>query len=185
MLGHVMPSFPHTLIGLGPFANQGCKIVFDKTPVAVFHPNNHPILKGWQDLDGPRLWQFPLTASPTPPVHAPLLALVSAEPSATMLEFQPHPSQSIQATSAAMKKYARSYSTYLHLTFWLKGRSVLKIPFASVSQEFCVPGGLYFGYSMFPGVMLASSMHSPESLFLALQQLSLALDLNTTITMIE
>jgi hypothetical protein len=26
MQGHVMPSFPHTLIGLGPFANLGCQI---------------------------------------------------------------------------------------------------------------------------------------------------------------
>jgi hypothetical protein len=72
MLGHVMPSFPHTLIGLGPFANQGCKIVFDKTSVAVFHPDGHPILKGWQDLDRSRLWQFPLTAPPPPPAHSPL-----------------------------------------------------------------------------------------------------------------
>jgi hypothetical protein len=56
----------------------------------------------------------------------------------------------------------------------------MKDNFASASQEFCVLGGLYFGYSVFPGVMLASSMHSPESLFPDLQQLLLALDLNTT-----
>jgi hypothetical protein len=48
MSGHVMPSFPHTLIGLIPFADQGCKIVFNKTLVTVFHPNGHPILE-----DGP------------------------------------------------------------------------------------------------------------------------------------
>jgi hypothetical protein len=53
MSGHVMPSFPHTLIGLGPFADQGCKIVFNKTSVTVFHLDGHPILKGWQDLDTP------------------------------------------------------------------------------------------------------------------------------------
>jgi hypothetical protein len=45
MLGHVMPSFPHTLIGLGPFANQGYKIVFDMTLAAVFHPDGHPSSK--------------------------------------------------------------------------------------------------------------------------------------------
>jgi hypothetical protein len=28
LLGHVMPNFPHTLIGLGLFANQDCIIVF-------------------------------------------------------------------------------------------------------------------------------------------------------------
>jgi hypothetical protein len=62
MTGHVMPAFPHTLIGLGPFADLGCKIVFTKTSVTVYHPDGHPILSGWRDKTGPRLWQFPLTA---------------------------------------------------------------------------------------------------------------------------
>jgi hypothetical protein len=56
MQGHVMPSFTHTLIGLGPFADQGCTIVFTKTAVTVYHPDSHPLLSGWQELDGPRLW---------------------------------------------------------------------------------------------------------------------------------
>jgi hypothetical protein len=101
MLGHVMPSFPHTLIGLGPFANQGCNIVFDKTSVTVFHLDGHPILNGWWDLHGTWLWQFPLTASPPAPALLPPVAPVSVGPSAAMLAFQPHPSQCIQATSAA------------------------------------------------------------------------------------
>ena len=46
MSGHVMPSFPHTLIGLGSFTDQGCNIVFTKTTVTVYHPNGHPILSG-------------------------------------------------------------------------------------------------------------------------------------------
>jgi hypothetical protein len=53
MSGHVMLFFPHTLISLGPFTNQGYKIFFDKTSVTVFHPDGHPIFKGWRDLDGP------------------------------------------------------------------------------------------------------------------------------------
>ncbi len=47
LLGHVMPNFPHTLIGLGPFADQDCMIVFTKTAVTVYHPDGHPILSGW------------------------------------------------------------------------------------------------------------------------------------------
>ncbi len=65
MRGHVMPSFPHSLIGLGPFADLGCKIVFTKTAVSVIHPDGHSILDGWRELDGPRLWRFPL--APTKP----------------------------------------------------------------------------------------------------------------------
>jgi hypothetical protein len=60
--GHVMPNFPHTLVGLGPFANQDWLIVFIKIAVTVYHPDGHPILSGWQDETGPRLWHFPLTA---------------------------------------------------------------------------------------------------------------------------
>jgi hypothetical protein len=101
MLGRVMLSFPHTLISLGPFANHGCKIVFNKTSVTVFHLDGHPILKGWQDLDGPRLWQFPLTAPPPPPAHLPPLASLAVGPSAAMSTFLPHPSQGFQATSTA------------------------------------------------------------------------------------
>jgi hypothetical protein len=101
MSGHgVIPSFPHTLISLGPFANQGCKIVFDKTLVAVFYPNGDPILKGWWDIDGPQLWQFPLTAPPPPPAHLPPLAPAAGGLSAAMSAFLPHPSQGFQATSA-------------------------------------------------------------------------------------
>jgi hypothetical protein len=46
MQGHVMPSFTHTLISLGPFADLRCEIVFMKTAVTVFHPDVHPILAG-------------------------------------------------------------------------------------------------------------------------------------------
>jgi hypothetical protein len=60
MQGHVMPSFPHTPIGLGPFANLGCQILFTKTAVSVIHPDGHIILKGWREVDGPHLWHFPL-----------------------------------------------------------------------------------------------------------------------------
>jgi hypothetical protein len=55
MQGHDMPSFTHTLIGLGPFADQGCTIVFTKTAVTVYHPDGRPLLSGWRDLDGARL----------------------------------------------------------------------------------------------------------------------------------
>jgi hypothetical protein len=86
-----MPSFPHTLIGLGQFADLGCKIVFTKTSVTVYHPDGHPILAGWRDETGPRLWHFPFTTEaaqvalndaspqlpiPSPPPCAPPAAIV-------------------------------------------------------------------------------------------------------------
>jgi hypothetical protein len=73
MHGHVMPSFPHTFVGLGPFADQGCRTVFTKDDIAVIDPHGQCILKGWQEEDGARLWRFPLKAptSCTPPVLLP------------------------------------------------------------------------------------------------------------------
>jgi hypothetical protein len=99
MLGHVMPSFPHTLVGLGPFVNQGCKIVFDKTSVTIYHSDGHPILNGWQDINGPQIWQSPLTAPPPPPAHSPPLAPIAGGLSAAMSAGLPHPSQGFGATS--------------------------------------------------------------------------------------
>jgi hypothetical protein len=71
MQGHVMPSFPHTLINLGPFADLGCQTVFTKTAVSVIHPDGHSILEGWREQDDPCLWRFPLKANkPSLPVTA-------------------------------------------------------------------------------------------------------------------
>ncbi len=63
MQGHVMLSFPHTLIGLGPFAKLHCQIVFTKTAVSIIHPDGHTILKGWRKFNGPCLWCFLLQAT--------------------------------------------------------------------------------------------------------------------------
>jgi len=37
--GHVMPNFPHTLIGLGPFANQDCVIILTQTAKILLNYN--------------------------------------------------------------------------------------------------------------------------------------------------
>jgi hypothetical protein len=101
MTGHVMLSFPHTLIGLGSFADQGCKIVFDNTLVTVYHPDGHPILSGWRDLDKPRLWQFLLNAPPSLPAHLPPLGPLAGGSSAAMAAGLPHLRSGFWATSAA------------------------------------------------------------------------------------
>ncbi len=65
-----------------------------------------------------------------------------------------------------LKKSAHSYLPYQLTSYILAERvEYMEDTFASMSLEFCALGGSYFGYSVFPGVMLASSMHTPESLF--------------------
>jgi hypothetical protein len=64
------------LCHLSPILSSGWdhsrKIVFIKTAVTIYHPDGHPILARWQDLEGPHIWHFPLQptqpAAPTEPL---------------------------------------------------------------------------------------------------------------------
>jgi len=58
--GHVMPTFKHTLIGIGPICDADCQVLFSKTDVTVFSPDGSPILQGWRDEAGAKLWRFAL-----------------------------------------------------------------------------------------------------------------------------
>jgi hypothetical protein len=52
-----------------------------------------------------------------------------------------------------LKKSARSYLLYLLTSYVLAERvKYMEDTFASRSLEICMPGGSYFGYSVFPGV---------------------------------
>jgi hypothetical protein len=88
MSGHVMPTFPHTLIGLGPFVDHGCTVVFTATDVTVYQPDRHPVLAGWCEQNGPRLWHFPLTehgatTTAASPITTPPVATTASSASAT------------------------------------------------------------------------------------------------------
>ncbi len=129
-----MPFFPHSLIGFGPFSNQGCRIVFNKATVTIFHPDGNTILEGWRELDG-----FPLTVLPRPPAAStpppptllpPLADLGSGVPSApnsnilsitkltgqescaSHIIVQPFPSQGINATNEVGKDFFVYYLLY-------------------------------------------------------------------------
>jgi hypothetical protein len=106
MCGHVMPLFPNTLIGLGPFADQGCQIVFTKDDVTIIDLDGQCILKGWQEKNGAHLWCFLLKAPPacTPPVLLPPSTL-PALPAASQL----HPSQGLEAIDDTNQACSVSY----------------------------------------------------------------------------
>jgi hypothetical protein len=104
MQGHVMPSFPHTLIGLGPFADLGCTIVFTKTAVNVIDPDGQSILEGWREQDGPQLWHFPLKANkPSLPVTASLKNNEELGPRVSAANFSlPPPATPIQCPASPL-----------------------------------------------------------------------------------
>ena len=58
--GHVMPSFPHSLMGIAPICNAGYKVEFLDVDVVVRADCGRTILTGWRDKKPPRLWRFDL-----------------------------------------------------------------------------------------------------------------------------
>ena len=59
-----MPSFHYTLIGLGPICDAYCKVTFTKNNVILYDQGGSPILTGWRERNGSRLWSKALTTTP-------------------------------------------------------------------------------------------------------------------------
>ena len=61
-----MPIRPHDahvqaqLIGIGLICDTDCQVLFSKTEVNAFGPDGSPILRGWRDDAGAKLWCFAL-----------------------------------------------------------------------------------------------------------------------------
>ena len=59
--GHVMPSFKHTLLGIGKICDADCKVVFTNEEVVVYNAQQQPILSGWRETTGAKLWRIALS----------------------------------------------------------------------------------------------------------------------------
>ena len=55
-----MPSFKHTLLGIGKICDADCKVVFTKKAVVFYKAQQQPILSGWRETTGPKLWRIAL-----------------------------------------------------------------------------------------------------------------------------
>ena len=58
--GHIMPGFKHALIGVGPLCDSDCTVKFTRADVIVRDAQGSPVLTGWRDQSGPRLWRIVL-----------------------------------------------------------------------------------------------------------------------------
>ena len=64
--GYVIPNFPHTLLSVGKIVDENCRVLFDNHKVSVLNKSNRPILTGWREASGSRLWRIPITENPNP-----------------------------------------------------------------------------------------------------------------------
>ena len=53
--GQVMPSFAHTLVGIGRFWDADFTVTFDKDAVTLANPAGLPIIMFWRESRGSRL----------------------------------------------------------------------------------------------------------------------------------
>ena len=51
-----MPGFLHTLIWVGPLCDTDCTVTFTHAAVIVRDARDMPVLTGWRENSGPRLW---------------------------------------------------------------------------------------------------------------------------------
>ena len=55
-----MPCFLYTLIGVGPLCDTDCTVPFTSESVIVRDTRVMPVLIGWHQNSGPRLWRIAL-----------------------------------------------------------------------------------------------------------------------------
>ena len=63
---HIIPYLNHSLMGLKIICDTECSVQFHKYTVIIYDPQGIPLLQGWRDNTGAKLWRFPLCPqSPT------------------------------------------------------------------------------------------------------------------------
>ena len=58
--GHIMPGFRHTLIGVSSLCDANCKVTFTRKAIIVRDKQDTPVLTGWSEATGSRLWRIAL-----------------------------------------------------------------------------------------------------------------------------
>eukprot|EP00804_Cyclotella_cryptica_P009040 CCRYP_003144-RA/>CCRYP_003144-RA protein AED:0.34 eAED:0.37 QI:0/0/0/1/0.5/0.33/3/0/763 len=70
--GKIMSSFKHTLFGVGPLCDNGCKVLFDSASATIYDKRDDTnLLQGWHEPTGAKLWRFSLLPETIPSHHVP------------------------------------------------------------------------------------------------------------------
>ena len=93
--GNVMPSFKHTLLGIGKICDADCRVEFTKDVVMLYNPQQHPILSGWRETTGSKLWRISLNPDQA---HLP-----SIPATATTSNFQAFSADDLPSVEALVK----------------------------------------------------------------------------------
>ena len=58
--GYLMLGLSHTLIWVGPLCDADCTVTFTREAVVVRYQKGTPVITGWCEASGPRLWRIAL-----------------------------------------------------------------------------------------------------------------------------
>ena len=79
--GHIIPGFHHNLTWVGPLCDANCTVTFTREAIIVRDKQGTPVLKGWCEATGSRLWRIDLQPGesnlPSMPNNSNLSTLVS------------------------------------------------------------------------------------------------------------
>ena len=109
-----MPGFHHTLIGVGPLCDSNCTVTFRREAVIVRDNQGTPVLIGWRDASGPRLWIIALQ-----PGEANLPRMPHTANLATLAAHSAYDLPSV----AALIRYFHAAAGYPVRSIWLKAIS--------------------------------------------------------------
>ena len=67
-----MPVFQENLLGMGPMFDANYMVTFTNHAVSIYIPTGTPIITGWSEAEGPRLWRISLLPNPeyVPPLSS-------------------------------------------------------------------------------------------------------------------
>ena len=129
--GHIMPGFKNTLMGVGPLCDADCTVTFTREAVIVRDKQRSPVLTGWREQSGPRLWRIAL------------------QPGKSNLPNMPHDANrtTLKAYSAYDLPSVRSLIRYFHAAVGYPVRSTWLKDIGSGN------------YSTWPGLTLANAIN--------------------------
>ena len=101
--------------GLGPICDANCKVIFTKNNVIIYDQGGSPILTGWRENNGDRLWSIALT-----PTSEELPAMPNSAGQKNIRAYSAYDLTSVEA----LVRYFHVAAVFPFKTTWLKAIKV-------------------------------------------------------------
>ena len=108
-----MKGFHENLVGIGPICNDKYSVLFNNESVMIISPTGTPVLKGWREATGNRLWRMSLLP------NADKVTTVEASPGVTTTTLKAYSAYDLPSVEALVR-YFHAAAGYPVKDTWLK-----------------------------------------------------------------